>query len=159
MCVCVFPASNFHVSLIVSPHLSRTLFQVGPYSNPTETYPYYSLPFCRPDSMKRQSQQLGELLSGDRKVNTPYHVKFREDVHNAELCDRTLSYGDVLAFTRACEEDYFFELYVDGLPVWGYIGEHEHEDLILGHTENSKHYLCVPARFFFFLRCPPSPLT
>lgn len=55
----------------------RYTTQVGPFSNPTETYPYYSLPFCPPAEVQHQSHELGELLSGDRKVNTPYDIRFR----------------------------------------------------------------------------------
>ena len=29
-------------------------------------------------------------------------------------------------------------MFADELPMWGYVGEHEGEDYILGHTEKSK---------------------
>jgi Endomembrane protein 70 len=51
--------------------------QVGPYTNPSETYRYYSLPYCPPVNMKGQSQELGDVLSGDRRVNTPYNLRFK----------------------------------------------------------------------------------
>ncbi len=40
-------------------------------------------------------------------------------------------------------------MFVDDLPVFGYIGEHEHEDLILGHTESSRHFLYTHLHFAF----------
>lgn len=45
--------------------------KVGPFNNPSETYQYYSLPFCKEGTggkSKKQRHDLGELLVGDRKV-------------------------------------------------------------------------------------------
>lgn len=45
--------------------------KVGPFNNPSETYQYYSLPFCKEGTggkSRRQRHDLGELLVGDRKV-------------------------------------------------------------------------------------------
>jgi len=32
--------------------------KIGPYSNPSETYEYYSLPFCTPEPEKNPTQAL-----------------------------------------------------------------------------------------------------
>ena len=54
---------------------------VGPFNNPTETYPYYHLPFCEgTGQQRRHKQDLGETLSGSRKVATPYDVTFLDPV-------------------------------------------------------------------------------
>lgn len=39
-------------------------------------YDYYSLPFCKPEDGKLhyKPENLGEILRGDRIVNTPYEV-------------------------------------------------------------------------------------
>ena len=37
-------------------------------------YEYYSLPFCKPTEIKYKSENLGEVLRGDRIVNTPIKV-------------------------------------------------------------------------------------
>lgn len=40
-------------------------------------YEYYSLPFCKPDgTLHYKSENLGEVMRGDRIVNTPYQVRF-----------------------------------------------------------------------------------
>ena len=51
-------------------------------------YAYYSLPFCRPknDKFEYKSENLGEVLRGDRIVNTPYDVRMLEDVQCKLLC-------------------------------------------------------------------------
>ena len=57
---------------------------VGPVNNPSETYSYYSLPFCGTGASV--DQDLGESLTGDRKVETPYELKFGQDVEFKEVC-------------------------------------------------------------------------
>lgn len=39
-------------------------------------YDYYSLPFCKPEDgkLRYKPENLGEILRGDRIVNTPYEV-------------------------------------------------------------------------------------
>jgi transmembrane 9 superfamily member 2/4 len=37
-------------------------------------YDYYSLPFCKPKKAGLQSENLGEMLSGDRIENSVYKV-------------------------------------------------------------------------------------
>jgi transmembrane 9 superfamily member 1 len=49
--------------------------------------------------------------------------------------------------STAIEEEWYGELYVDDLPMWIYVGESESEDFLLGHTENSKHYLYTHLHF------------
>lgn len=63
--------------------------QVGPYANPSETYSFYSLPYCQPESVKRESQALGDALSGDRRVNTMYAIKFKGETTAELLAGRT----------------------------------------------------------------------
>lgn len=37
-------------------------------------YGYYTLPFCRPDSIEDDSENLGEIMSGDLIENSKYKV-------------------------------------------------------------------------------------
>lgn len=54
-------------------------------------YEYYSLPFCLPkgglNSIHYKSENLGEVLRGDRIVNTPYIVKMAEETPCTLLCN------------------------------------------------------------------------
>ena len=40
-------------------------------------YDYYSLPFCRPEKIINDSENLGEILSGDKIHNSPFKVQLR----------------------------------------------------------------------------------
>jgi len=46
------------------------LNKIGPFHNPQETYPYYSLPFCKPniaeDQLAKSQAGIGEVLDLDR---------------------------------------------------------------------------------------------
>jgi hypothetical protein len=116
--------------------------KVGPFNNPSETYQYYSLPFCRTaGKQKRHHHELGEYLVGDRKITSPYQVSFLDKVEWFLLCEKTLQPEEVKAFVDAIEDDYYFEMFLEDLPMWGYIGEVEGEDLLLGHLESARRYL------------------
>ena len=116
---------------------------VGPFNNPTETYPYYSLPFCTGSGkQRRHKQDLGEVLSGSRKVATPYEITFMDPVPWRSLCEDYLSAADVMEFKNAIDEDFFFEMFIDDLPLWGYLGEVVHEEFLLGQEiQGAKVYL------------------
>ena len=108
---------------------------VGPFNNPTETYPYYSLPFCMGHGkQRRHKQDLGEVLSGSRKHSTPYELTFMDPVPWRALCEDYLDATQIKALKESVEQDYFFEMFVDELPLWGYLGEVAHEEFLLGQS-------------------------
>jgi hypothetical protein len=43
---------------------------VGPHHNPQETYPFYSLPFCKPDTLEFKSSSIGEAFQGIELVKS-----------------------------------------------------------------------------------------
>ena len=53
-------------------------------------FEYYSLQFCLPKNgtVVYKSENLGEVLRGDRIVNTPYEVKMAENVDCKLLCHK-----------------------------------------------------------------------
>lgn len=53
-------------------------------------YEYYSLPLCLPKngSFTYKSENLGEVLRGDRIVDTPYDVHMAENVKCRLLCHK-----------------------------------------------------------------------
>jgi hypothetical protein len=114
--------------------------KVGPFNNPSETYEYYSLPFCS-RSKKKRREDFGERLVGDRKVISPYEVTFLDNVPWRLLCEQSFSRHELQTFTKAIENDYYFEMFIEDLPMWGYVGEVEGEDVLLGHLETVRRYI------------------
>lgn len=147
--------------------------KVGPFNNPTETYRYYSLPFCHEHSTEeeeeeaaqeenvelpevekqkregavRHRQRLGESIVGDRRETSPYEVSFGDSVEWRLLCNKELSPTDLETLKEAIHNEYFFEMFVEDLPMWGYIGDTADEDLIVGETEGSRTYLFTHLHF------------
>jgi len=99
--------------------------KVGPFANPNEVYAFYSLPYCAPTEIETKRENLGALLKGDRPTKTRYDLKFREDVPWKSLCKVTLGEPQADKFKQAIIDDYYFEMLLDELPIWGYVGELE----------------------------------
>ncbi|CAN1252165.1 Transmembrane 9 superfamily member 5 [Linum perenne] len=116
--------------------------KVGPFHNPSETYQYYELPFCRPDRVVQKKQTLGEVLNGDRLTSAPHELKFLEKKSRVTLCERKLGLDDVLRLRRAVINDYYFQMYYDDLPLWGFVGKVEEQSWLPGgDDERLKYYL------------------
>lgn len=79
--------------------------------------------------MTEKREDLGEVLNGDRLVHAKYELNFREDKERESLCKKTLSKEDVHVFREAVKQDYYFQMYYDDLPIWGFVGKIEDQDL------------------------------
>lgn len=95
----------------------------------------------------RHSQRLGESIVGDRRETSPYELSFGDDVEWRLLCKKVLQKDDLQAFKDAIHHNYFFEMFVEDLPMWGYIGDAVKEDIIMGETTESKTYLFTHLHF------------
>ncbi|KAL7640463.1 UNVERIFIED_CONTAM: hypothetical protein RMT77_008738 [Armadillidium vulgare] len=84
-------------------------------------YEYYSLPFCSPEKPVYKTENLGEILRGDRIVNTLYEVFMKQSVECKILCK---SKSDPLKWNAAeskevadrIKHEYYVHLLVDNLP-------------------------------------------
>eukprot|EP01083_Nonionella_stella_P200113 733182_1 len=114
---------------------------VGPFNNPTEKYRFYSLPFCedhhddgvtkkRKGAIKHK-QRLGEAIAGDRRESSPYSIEFGKNTDDRLLCEQKLNSKQLLQFKNAIAYSYFFEMYVEDLPMNGFIGDISDEDVVL----------------------------
>ncbi|XP_051139427.1 transmembrane 9 superfamily member 1-like [Andrographis paniculata] len=98
--------------------------KVGPYNNPQETYNYYSLPFCHPGgNAAHKWGGLGEVLGGNELIDSQIEIKFKRDVEKTKVCEIELEADKVKQFKDAIENSYWFEFFMDDLPLWGFIGE------------------------------------
>jgi len=96
---------------------------------------YDKLPFCRPAEIVNMDANLGEFLSGDRFMNSLYHVNFRQTVSCAELgtekddkvapysgtetphtCATTYDEDAVKLFAEFVKNDYLVQWSLDSLP-------------------------------------------
>ena len=137
--------------------------KAGPLNNPSETYPYYALPFCRQKGATKEDTSLREGVAGEHRVLTGYSLSFADDVQHMQLCTVDFSEEEVNLVVDALHEDYYVELMADGLPMWEYVGELVGEDMLFGEqaalvaTAGSGGSCCiVPLPFFHTnaLLCP-----
>ncbi|GAB4847845.1 Transmembrane 9 super member 1 [Ancistrocladus abbreviatus] len=112
--------------------------KVGPYNNPQETYNYYSLPFCHPSGHAAHKWGgLGEVLGGNELIDSQIEIKYHKNVDKGTVCELELDEAKVRQFKGAIENSYWFEFFIDDLPLWGFVGE-LHPDKT---GDNAKHVL------------------
>ena len=102
------------------------LNKIGPFHNPQETYAFYSLPFCHPPGefhKQRKHPSIGEVLEGNSLVHSAMHMKFPVDVPKTQLCAKRLTSKDAETFKYAISQHYWYQMYLDDLPIWGMVGE------------------------------------
>ncbi|EGC29057.1 hypothetical protein DICPUDRAFT_59030 [Dictyostelium purpureum] len=109
---------------------------IGPYSNPTETYEFYTLPFCKPKDISYKKTKLGEILQGDAAVLSDYQFPFKKEFKDKLLCEYTLKKDDIQKFKEAIGEYYYAEMIYDDLPIFSFIGTVDETD-----PKNPKYYL------------------
>ncbi|KAK7198783.1 endomembrane protein [Novymonas esmeraldas] len=96
--------------------------KMSPRANPYETYHYKTVPGCDLKESEK-SLTLGELLAGDHAYLLPTTIRFNENAESVVLCKYKANKNEVDLLTDLIRENYRYELIVDGLPVWGAIGE------------------------------------
>lgn len=79
-------------------------------------YEYYALPFCQPATIENVAENLGEVLRGDRIMNSDYDVKMGVEETCKILCRKELTQAEVKEFSVRVEEDYRVHWVTDNLP-------------------------------------------
>jgi len=114
--------------------------KVGPFNNPTETYPYYSkkVPVCdRATELNvdhnefhyHRLEGLGSILQGNDIKNSGIPIKFKKNQGKSNICTMTINHEETNALIHAIKNKYWYQMYVDDLPLWGMVGD------MLGETD------------------------
>ncbi|KAI8091041.1 uncharacterized protein B0P05DRAFT_485514 [Gilbertella persicaria] len=107
---------------------------VGPLNNRQETYPYFQLPFCQgPHSLEHHHETLGEALQGMDLVNSGIPLQYKKDEANKLYCTKVLDAKDIDVLRYAVDNQYWYTMFVDDLPVSGIVGRDANE----GETERT----------------------
>jgi len=98
---------------------------VGPYHNRQETYGYFTLPFCPgpKESIGHYHETLGEALLGTELEFSGLEIQFKENVPKTEYCKINLESKNLKAFIYAVKNKYWYQMYLDDLPIWGIVGD------------------------------------
>jgi transmembrane 9 superfamily protein 3 len=100
---------------------------VGPYHNRQETYAYFSLPFCSgpKKDISHHHETLSEALQGVELLFSGLDIDFKVNHPKSEYCNITLTEDSLKAFVYAVKNHYWYQMYIDDLPIWGIVGENE----------------------------------
>ena len=96
----------------------------------------------------RHRQRLGESIVGDRRETSPYEITFQDSVDWRLLCKTTLNTPALAKLKKAIQNNYFFEMFVEDLPMWGYIGDIAEEDFLANEVEGTGNVFLFPHLHF-----------
>ncbi|CAD6223867.1 unnamed protein product [Miscanthus lutarioriparius] len=80
-------------------------------------YTYYSLPFCKPDTIIDSAENLGEVLRGDRIENSPYVFKMGEPKMCQIVCKAKIGEKEAKELKEKIEDEYRVNMILDNLPL------------------------------------------
>ncbi|XP_023323910.1 transmembrane 9 superfamily member 3 [Eurytemora carolleeae] len=103
---------------------------VGPYHNRQETYGYFTLPFCQgpKPSIDHYHETLSEALQGTELEISGLEIDFKSDSSKTPYCKITLEDKSLKALLYAVKNHYWYQMYLDDLPIWGIVGEIEDKE-------------------------------
>ncbi|KAF8049416.1 hypothetical protein N665_2219s0003, partial [Sinapis alba] len=78
-------------------------------------------------SVKEKKEGFGEVLNGDRLVSAPYKLEFLGNKDSVVACHKKLSRKEVAKFRDVISKNYYFQMYFDDLPIYGFIGKTDKE--------------------------------
>eukprot|EP00440_Ansanella_granifera_P003608 gb/GFBE01003912.1/.p1 GENE.gb/GFBE01003912.1/~~gb/GFBE01003912.1/.p1 ORF type:complete len:625 (+),score=126.51 gb/GFBE01003912.1/:1-1875(+) len=103
--------------------------KVGPYNNPQETYEYSSLGLCELEgediAVEQGELSIGETLEGHAFFSSPrLDIHFGQNKDATKLCNMELTAEKAAALSTMINDNYWYQLYIDDLPIWAFVGEH-----------------------------------
>ncbi|KAH9620711.1 hypothetical protein KSS87_013645 [Heliosperma pusillum] len=80
-------------------------------------YTYYSLPYCRPNTIVDSAENLGEVLRGDRIENSAFVFNMREPQMCNIVCRKILDAESAREFKEKIDDEYRVNMILDNLPL------------------------------------------
>ena len=77
----------------------------------------------RINSISHYHETLGEALQGTELEFSGLQIDFKADIHKTEYCKVGLNDNNLKAFLYAVKNHYWYQMYLDDLPIWGIVGE------------------------------------
>jgi len=117
---------------------------VSPFHNRQETYAYFSLPFCKgsKEAISHYHETLGEALQGVELDFSGLDIEYKADSAPTVYCEVKLDEEKLRAFVYAVKNHYWYQMYIDDLPIWGNVGDIEESP----HTQPN-YYLWTHKKF------------
>ncbi|KAG2585651.1 hypothetical protein PVAP13_6KG404600 [Panicum virgatum] len=97
-------------------------------------YSYYSLPFCKPDTIVDSAENLGEVLRGDRIENSPYVFEMREPKMCQIICRASIDDKQANELKEKIEDEYRVNMILDNLPLVVPIARQDRDAIVFIHN-------------------------
>ncbi|CAD8210873.1 unnamed protein product [Paramecium pentaurelia] len=104
---------------------------IRPKDNPSETYTYYELPYCKPNDVDEIIETFGQSLSGDKQMTSIYKFNSKEKIEDKQLCQRNFTKAEINKWINAIDQEYIIEFYLADFII---------QDVV-GHYNDGKYYL------------------
>lgn len=115
--------------------------KVSPFKNPFETYDFFSFPFCPYNGNdKEPPKRLADAFFGNHLQRTSVTLNFKKDVNNSHLCKVDLNDQKRSKFKDAINRKFYYQLYIDKLPVWSFVGAKGIKDNSLLYIFTRQHF-------------------
>lgn len=139
--LCAAPVSTQAKEYAFKSQVDALVNTIGPFNNFAETYPYYNLPYCKPQVTEKGGVALGEAMSGDyHKESSLFDIRFGVEAQWQSMCRKDLTSVEVDKFINAIDRDYSFELFIDELSAIGFVGEIETDKMGQTHRYLYTHF-------------------
>jgi len=74
--------------------------------------------------IRHKHSSLGVYLEGSDLIDSGLHIKFNVPETNVKVCDLTLTEESAGILEDAVKNHYWYQMYIDELPIWGMVGEY-----------------------------------
>ncbi|CAB0033396.1 unnamed protein product [Trichogramma brassicae] len=136
-CCCLLASADEHSHVYEKgEEVVLWMSTVGPYHNRQETYSYFSLPFCKgpKEVISHYHETLAEALQGVELKMSGLIIEFGDHAKRQEYCRVKLVDESYRAFVYAVKNQYWYQMYIDDLPIWGVVGEPDESNGLNGET-------------------------
>ena len=112
---------------------------------------YYDLPYCRPNVIHDQVENIGEVLQGNQLQNSLFEFHMLRNESCKVLCTKTLNNEDITSFKNAIVNEYDSNMWLDDLPVLTFLDyiPSEGENDGLKETEGDNESFHPPSQLLF----------
>ncbi|EMS67921.1 Transmembrane 9 superfamily member 4 [Triticum urartu] len=122
LCLLVVPAAGFYLPGVApndfekKDHLPVKVNKLTSIKTQLP-YSFYSLPFCKPDTIVDSAENLGEVLRGDRIENSPYVFEMRVPQMCQIVCKISVGEKEGKVLKEKIEDEYRVNMILDNLPL------------------------------------------
>ncbi|CAM0911407.1 unnamed protein product [Alopecurus aequalis] len=122
LCLLVAPAAGFYLPGVAPNDFEKKDLLPVKVNKLTSIktqlpYSFYSLPFCKPDTIVDSAENLGEVLRGDRIENSPYVFEMREPQMCQIVCKISVGEKEAKVLKEKIEDEYRVNMILDNLPL------------------------------------------